>query len=49
VVEPDAVLQVTDGVLHLGVTAVVGLQHQGVALPVGDEPVVGPVDEQGQL
>ena len=33
VVEPHAVLQVADGVLDLGVAAMVGLQIQGVALP----------------
>ena len=29
-VQPDAVLEVSDGVLDLGVAAVVGLQFQGV-------------------
>ena len=41
-----AVLQVADGVLDLGVAAVVGLQFQGVALPVGDEGVIAVVGEQ---
>ena len=36
--EPHAVLQVADGVLDIGVAAVVGLQFQGVAVTVGDEP-----------
>ena len=41
VVEPHPVLQVADGVLDLGVAAMVGLQIQGVAIPVGDESVIG--------
>ena len=36
-VESHAVLQVADGVLDLGVAAMVGLKVQGVALTVGDE------------
>jgi hypothetical protein len=43
VVEPDAVLEVADGVLHLGVAAVVGLQPQGGALAVGGLGHVGAV------
>ena len=39
-VEPHAVLQVVDGILDLGVAAMVGLEIQGVALTVGDEGVV---------
>ena len=39
-VQPDAVLEVADGILDLGVAAVVGLQLQGIALPVGDEAVI---------
>ena len=35
-----AVLEVSDGVLDLGVAAMVGLQFQGVSLPVGDEGVI---------
>ena len=48
-VEPHAVLQVADGVLHLGVAAMVGLEIQGVALTVGDEGVVAVVGKQRQL
>ena len=48
-VEPDAVLQVSDGVLDLGVAAVVGLQFQGIPLPVGDEGVIAVGGEEGQL
>ena len=48
-IEPDAVLQVADGVLDLGVAAVVGLQVQGISVPVGDESVIAVVDEEGQL
>ncbi len=35
-----AVLETAYGVLHLGVAAMVGLQFQGVAFSIGDEPVV---------
>ena len=38
-IQPHAVLQVPDGVLNLGVAAVIGLQFQGVPVPVGDEAV----------
>ena len=49
VVEADAVLEVTDGVLDLGVAAVVGLQRQRVPVAVGDEAVVVVVAEQREL
>jgi hypothetical protein len=45
----DAVLEVADGVLDLGVAAVFGLQLQGAAVAVGDERVVVVVAEQGKL
>ena len=48
-VESHAVLQVPDGVLHLGVAAVVGLQSQGVPIPAGDEGVIAVAGEEGQL
>ena len=32
-----------------GVAAMVGLQFQGVAVPVGDEAVIAVAGEQGQL
>ena len=48
-VEPHAVLQVADGVLDLGVAAVVGLQFQGLPVPVGDEGVIAVVGEERQL
>ena len=48
-VEPDAVLEVSDGILDLGVAAMVGLQFQGVPVPVGDKAVIAVVDEEGQL
>ena len=35
-IQPHAVLEVADGILDLGVAAVVGLQFQGLPLPVGD-------------
>ena len=49
VVEPHAVLQVADGVLDLGVAAMVGLQFQGIAVPVGDATVVAVFGKQRQL
>ena len=48
-VEPDTVLEVADGILDLGVVAMVCLQFQGVAVPVGDEGVIAVGGEQGQL
>ena len=48
-VEAHAVLQVADGVLHLGVAAVVGFQFQGVAFSIGDEAVVSVGVEEGHL
>ena len=39
-VEPDAVLEVADGVLALGVVAMVSLQFQGIPLTVGDEATI---------
>ena len=39
-VQPYAVLQVSDGILDLGVAAMVGLQLQGILVPVGDEAVI---------
>ena len=48
-VEADAVLEVSDGILDLGVAAMVGLQFQGIAGPVGDEAVITVAGEEGQL
>ena len=48
-VEPDAVLEVSNSVLDLGVAAVVGLQFQGFPVPVGDEAVIAVGGEEGQL
>ena len=48
-VEADAVLEVSDGVLDLGVAAVVGLQFQGFPVPVGDAAVIAVAGEEGQL
>ena len=48
-VEPDAVLEVANGVLDLGVAAMVGLEVQRVALAVGDEGVVALRSKQRQL
>ena len=49
VIEPDAVLQVAYGVLDLGVAAMVGLEVQGISIPVGDESVIAVVGEERQL
>ena len=48
-VQPHAVLEVSDGVLDLGVAPMVGLQSEGIPVPVGDEAVIAVVDEEGQL
>ena len=48
-VETDAVLEGADGVLDLGVAAMVGFQFQGVPVPVGDEGMIAVVGEEGQL
>ena len=48
-VEPDAVLEVSDGVLDLGVAAMVDLQFQGVPVSVGDEAVIAVAGKEGQL
>ena len=47
--ESHAVLQVADGVLDLGVAAMIGLEIQGVPVPVGDEAVIAVAGEEGQL
>ncbi len=49
VVQPHAVLQVSNGVLDLGMAAVVGLKLQGFPVPVGDEAVIAVGGEEGQL
>ena len=48
-VESHTVLEVSYGVLHLGVATMVRLQFQGVSLSVGDEGVVAVVGDKGQL
>ena len=48
-VQPHAVLEVSDGVLDLGVAPMVGLQCQGFPVPVGDEAVIAVGGEEGQL
>ena len=48
-VQPHAVLQVSDGILDLGVAAMVGLQFQGFPVPVSDEAVIAVGREEGQL
>ena len=49
VVKPDTVLEVANGVLDLGVAAMVGLQFQGFPAAVGDEAVIAVGGEKGQL
>ena len=44
-IEADAVLEVSDGILDLGVAAMVGLQFQGFPVPVGDEAVIAVAGE----
>ena len=48
-VQSHTILHVADGVLDLGVSAMVGLQFQGVALSVRDEGVIAVAGKQGQL
>ena len=48
-VETNAVLEVSDGVLDLGVAAVVNLQFQRLPAPVGNEAVIAVGGEEGQL
>ena len=47
--QSHTVLEVSDGVLDLCVSAMVSFKFQGVALSVGDEGVVAVVGEQRQL
>jgi hypothetical protein len=42
-------VQVPDGVFDHRVAAVVSLELESVAAPVGHEAVIGVVDQQGQL
>ena len=49
VVEAHAVLEIADGVCDLGVAAMVGLQFQGISLPVGDESVIAVGGKERQL
>ena len=48
-VQPDAVLEVAYRILDLGVTAVAGLQFQGLPVPVGNEAVIAVGGEESQL
>ena len=49
VVQADALLEVSNGVLDLGVAAVAGLQFQHLPVPVGDEAVIAVGGEESQL
>ena len=48
-IQPHAVLEVSNGVLDLGMAAVVGLQLQGFPVPVGDEAVIAVGGEGGPV
>ena len=48
-VQPDAVLEVSNGILDLGVAAMVSLQFEQLPVPVGDEAVIAVSGEEGQL
>ena len=48
-VQPHTVLEVSDGILDLGVAAMVGLQFEHLPVPVGDEAVIAVAGEEGQL
>ena len=48
-VQPHAVLEVANGILDLGVAAMVGLQCQGFPLPVGDAAVIAVGGEEGLI
>ena len=48
-VQSDAVLEVSDGVLDLGVAAMVGFQFQGCPVSVGDAAVIAVGGKEGQL
>ena len=48
-IQPHVVLDVSNGVLDLGVAGVVGLQLQGFPVPVGDAAVIAVAGEEGQL
>ena len=49
VVEAHAVFEIADGVVDIGVAAVVGFEGQGVALPVGDESMLAAIAKQRRL
>ena len=48
-IQPHAILEVSDGVLDLGVAAMVGFQFQGLPVPVGDAAVIAVGGKEGQL
>ena len=48
-VQPDAVLEVSDGVLYLGVATMISLQFEHLHIPVGDEAVIAVGGEESQL
>ena len=48
-IESDAVLEVANGILDLGVAAMIGLQFQGLSVPASDEAVIAVSGEEGQL
>ena len=46
---PTPCFKVSDGILDLGVAAMVGLQFQGIPGSVGDEAMIAVAGEEGQL
>ena len=48
-VQPDAVLEVSDRILDLGVAAMVSLQFQHLSVPVGAEAVIAVGGEESRL
>ena len=48
-VQPDAVLEVSNSVLGLGVAAMISLQFEQLPVPVGDEAVIAVFGEESQL
>ena len=49
VVEPYAILEVSNGILHSNVATMVDIQFQGVSVPIGDEVALFVVGEECRL
>ena len=48
-VDPYAVLQVADDILHIGVAVMTGLETEGAAVPAGDEIVIAVIGKQSPV